>query len=97
MQNNFQPTQQGTANAAVTGTTGDITFIPGSCNAIMLTNVGTQTVFWKYKTGGAVASVDTPVLANTQTVFYLPSGVNIIAAIASGAGSTLYVTPGFGS
>lgn len=97
MKENFQPTQQGTVNAAVTGTSGDITFVPGSCNAVLLTNVGTQTVFWKYKTAGAVASVDTPVLANSQTVFYLPNGTNIIAVIAAGAGSTLYVTPGFGS
>lgn len=93
---NFTPKAALTANAAVTAVTGDVTITASDATAALLTNIGTQDVFWKYGTGAASLTTSTPILANTQYVIWLPPGETKIAAIASGAGSTLYVTPGLG-
>lgn len=93
---NFKPIPQGTVNAAVTGVAADLTIVPGA-SAVMLTNVGTQVVFFKFNTGDASASADTPLLPNTQNIFSMPPGTTKINAIAVGAGSTLYASPGTGS
>ena len=93
---NFKPLPQGTVNGAVTGTAADLTIVPGA-SAVMLTNVGNQVIFWKFNTGGASASTDTPLLPNTQGIFSMPPGTTKISAIAAGAGSTLYATPGTGN
>lgn len=93
---NFRPIPQGTVNGAITGTTSDLTIVAGA-SAVMLTNIGNQTVFFKFNTGGASASTDTPLLPNTQSIFSMPPGTTKIAAIAAGAGSTLYATPGTGN
>jgi hypothetical protein len=94
---NFKPLPQGTVSGAVTGTAADITITSVGANAVRLTNVGNQTVFWKFNTGGASASTDTPLLPNSAELFAMPPGTTKISAIAAGAGSTLYVTPGVGN
>ena len=93
---NFKARPQGTVNGAVTGTSADIT-MAGSADTIRLTNVGNQVVFWKVGTGGASATADTPLLPNSSEVFSVPPATTIIAAIAAGAGSTLYISPGVGN
>lgn len=93
---NFRPIAQGTVNAAVTGVAADLTIVAGA-SAVMLTNIGSQVVFFKLNTGGASASVDTPLLPNTQSIFSMPPNTAKISAIAAGAGSVLYATPGTGN
>jgi hypothetical protein len=93
---NFKAVAQGTVSGAVTGVAADLTIAAGA-SSVMLTNVGTQTVFFKFNTGGASATTDTPLLPNTQSVFSMPPGTTKISAIAAGAGSTLYATPGTGN
>ena len=93
---NFKPVAQGTVNADITATAADLTIAPGA-SAVMLTNVGTQIVFFKFNTGGASASVDTPLMPNTQTIFSMPPSTTKISAIAAAVGSTLYATPGTGN
>lgn len=94
---NFRPVAQGTVNVAVTGTAADLTITAVGASAVLLTNVGTQIVFFKFNTGGALASVDTPLLPNTQSIFSMPPGTTKISAIAAAVGSTLYATPGTGN
>lgn len=93
---NFRAVPQGTVSGAVTATAADLTLAAGA-SAVMLTNVGTQVIFFKFNTGGASASVDTPLLPNTQSVFSMPPGTTKISAIAAAVGSTLYATPGTGN
>jgi hypothetical protein len=94
---NFKPLSQGTVSGAVTGSAADITITSIGANAIRLTNVGTQVVFWKFNTGGASVNTDTPLLPNSTEVFAMPPSTTKISAIAAGAGSTLYITPGVGN
>lgn len=93
---NFKPVPQGTVSGAVTGVAADITFVAGA-NSVRLVNVGNQVIFWKFNTGGASVTTDTPLLPNSAEVFAVPPSVSKISAIAAGAGSTLYVTPGVGN
>lgn len=92
----FKPIAQGTVSGAVLGTTSDITIAAVGAEVALLTNVGNQTVFWKFNTGGASATADCPIAAGTRMVVSLPHSTTKIAVIAAGAGSTLYVTPGNG-
>lgn len=92
---NFRAIPQGTVSIAVTAASQDLTISPGKGD-LMLTNIGTQTIFFKYDSGGASVSTDTPLLANSQAVFSIPPGVATIAVIAGAVGSTLYATPGNG-
>lgn len=95
---NFLPNPQLTVNGAVTASSAAITVaLTAGSNAVRLTNVGTQTVFWRFGTGTASVSTDTPMLANTVEVFEIPPQITSITAIAAAAGSTLYITPGIGS
>ena len=65
-------------------------------NQLILTNIGTQTVFLAY--GNVTASITTsmPILANTQITISYPAGTTQLSIIAAAAGSTLYVTSGDG-
>jgi hypothetical protein len=93
---NFTPVPQGTVSGAVTGVAADITIVKRS-HTLLLTNIGNQTIFWKVGTGGASASADCPLLPNSQVAVSVPPSTDTICAIAAGAGSTLYVTPGVGN
>ena len=93
---NFRARPQATVSGAVTGVSADITMAAGA-DTVRLTNVGSQVVFWKANTGGASATADTPLLPNSTEVFSVPPATTIIAAVAAGAGSTLYISPGVGN
>lgn len=94
---NFKPIPQGTVSGAVSAVAADITITAIGANAVRLANVGSQVVFWKFNTGGADATADTPLLPNSAEVFMMPHSTTKISAVAAGTGSTLYVTPGVGS
>lgn len=93
---------QNTVNTAVTGTSANVA-IPAptiGVRSVRIVNAGTQNIFVKFGTANTVAAVaadDMPMLANTCEVFLLPNNITHIAAIAAGAGSTMYVTVGEGT
>lgn len=62
---------------------------------VVLTNVGTQTVFFRV---GATATVSNamPLLPNSQVVISVPSSGATASVIAATTGSTLYATVGYG-
>lgn len=102
MQQNFPFQPNGgaasTTNAAVTTSSAQITLpaISSDGGSLMLTNIGTQTVFVSYGTVTASISTSMPVLANSAQVISMPGGVSTISVIAAAAGSTLYATFGSG-
>lgn len=87
-----------TTNVAVTASSQQLTLPTPSNNggSIMLTNVGTQTVFVSYGSVTASVSTSMPLLANAIYTFTLPPGVTQLSAIAASTGSTLYATLGDG-
>ena len=93
---NFKARPQATVSGVVTGVSGDITMAAGA-DTVRLTNIGNQVIFWKVGTGGASVTADTPLLPNSSELFSIPPATTVIAAIAAGAGSSLYVTPGSGN
>lgn len=96
----FQPDggASSTTNLAVTASSQQLTLPPidAAGQAILLTNIGSQTVFVAY--GNVTASVTTsmPLMPNTAIVFTAPPGVSQLSAIAASPGSTLYATVGRG-
>ena len=96
----FQPRGgvSSTTNIAVTASSQQLTLPANGSDggSLILTNIGTQTVFWCY--GSATASVSTsmPLLAGTSQTVSLPGGVSQISVIAGSSGSTLYATVGDG-
>lgn len=94
---NFKPNPQASVSLAVTAVTQDMTIVASGADSLMITCEGTQTVRWKYNTGGASVTTDTPILPGMTYVVDLPHGTTKIAVIAAGAGSTLHLTPGTGS
>jgi len=72
--------------------------MPGQPSTVLLTNVGTAVVFVAFGDSAVTASLTTskPLLPNSDQSFSLPASATHIAAIAAGAGSTLYATPGEG-
>ena len=93
---NFRARPQATVSGAVTGVSADITMAAGA-DAVRLTNIGKQVVYWRVNTGTASVTTDTPLLPNSSELFSVPPATTVIAAIAAAAGSTLYVTPGSGN
>lgn len=91
---NFNPIIGQTQTITAAGTSSGVTLTCDS-GALMLTNGGTATAF--YRTGisaaTAVATTDTPVLAGAILLVARPTGHNYVAAVGTGA---LYVTPGNG-
>ena len=92
----FQPAGS-TVNVAVTATAQNIT--PSGCEGpnagVILTNIGSQTVFI-HLTATATVSNGMPLLANTAMgPFQIPAGA-AISVIAAATGSTLYATSGYG-
>lgn len=76
----------GTASASVA--------VPNQPDYVLLTNVGTQTAFVEVSSGVATATLAAsfPLLPNATRVVATRSIANV-AAIATAAGSVLYVTP----
>lgn len=103
----FLPQIGATQSIVVTGTSGSISLlnVAGTGQTmpdLLLTNVGTQTVFvrvivYPYPTAAPTVeatTADMPIIANSQLIIRKGVLQGVLAAIASGAGSTLYVTPG---
>lgn len=89
-----------TVNLAVTGSTQQLTFPAGvGTRSIRVVNVGSQTIFINKGDSTVTASTSTslPILANTVESFLIHPEDTTLAAIAAGAGSTLYITIGEGS
>lgn len=93
---------QNTVNTAVTGTSAYVT-LPAptiGVRSVRIVCAGTANIFVKFGTSTSVTAVaanDMPMLANTAEVFLLPNDITHIAAIAAGAGSTMYCTVGEGT
>lgn len=88
-----------TVNTAVTGTSANVAVTrPGiGTQTVRIVNVGTNTIFIEMGTSSGITATTTtsmPMLANTVETFLLPNNITHIAAISSGAGSTMYVTTG---
>ncbi len=95
--NAFQPMIVGTP-LAVTGTAqnASITYDTKQLTSYLITNIGTQTVFFLFGTTATVtANNGIPILANTQSTFTGPPNATI-QAIAAAVGSSLYVAAGEG-
>jgi hypothetical protein len=92
----FRPAE--TSNIAVTGTAQSLT-LPApsvSLRQVVLTNVGTQTVFYRDDGTTATAANGMPLLANSQVVVSIKNNTTALSVIAATTGSTLYVTVGAG-
>ena len=66
----------------------------------LITVAGTQTVFIAFNQAAVIPTTGTnntgiPILAGQTVMFSVPSG-STVSAIASGVGSSIYVTPGKG-
>lgn len=87
-----------TVNLAVTGTTGSIAVTRGGfgTQSIRVFNTGTQTVFIKIGDSSVTAVLTTsmPIFAGSVETFLIKADQTHVAAIAAGAGSTIYITTG---
>jgi hypothetical protein len=96
--NVFEPTGL-TQNAAVTGSAATIT-LPAKLSdfdgSVRLLVIGTVTVFVTLEGTTPTTSNGIPLRPDQPESFKMPTGQLAIKHIASGAGSTLYVTPGKG-
>ena len=91
-----------TVNVAVTGTSQVIPLTAGTTN-VLLTNIGTQTVFTKFGNSAVTVTVNNgnPLLANStqsfgKTIDASNNEATHCAVIAVGVGSTVYVSTGRG-
>lgn len=90
----FQAVDQSSQTLAVTGSSQALTLPTAIGNrTIRIVTSGSVTIFWKYGTGATVAA-STPMLPNTVETFFLPNDVTQISFIASGTGTTVYITIG---
>ena len=103
----FTPIDVHTSTQAITGTTASealvltSSLLGGHVPNLRVVNDGTVTVFIAFGGSGVVAVVadDMPILPGTVEIFTMPGNIDAIthfAGIASGAGSTIYVTVGYG-
>jgi hypothetical protein len=98
----FAPTGASTVNIAVgaASTNVQVTAATSLGANLRLVNSGSQVVFVEFGTTNAIAATvaaSMPILPNTVEVFNFGGPVVFVAAIASAAGSTLYITVGSGS
>jgi hypothetical protein len=94
----FEPTGT-TANEAVTGSVETISLagkLSDRDGAVRLLVVGTVTVFVTLDGTTPTTSNGIPLRPDQPEAFTMPTGKLDVKHIASGAGSTLYVTPGRG-
>jgi hypothetical protein len=91
---------QGTANIAVTASAQTLTLpapvVPGILSQLVLTNIGTQTVFARWDGTTATVSNAMPLLANSQVIVSVPTTTTALSVISASTGSTLYATIGAG-
>lgn len=98
----FSP-QYGQTQAAVTIAGAVNVNVPASPKQLLLTNVGTVLAFVRVKPSGVAADAsanDLPLPAGAQRIISKEDGGTgpavVVSVFASGAGSTVYVTPGEG-
>ena len=91
-----------TVNLAVTGTAQTIALTTGT-NNVMVTNIGTQTVFIRFGNSAVTVTVNNgyPLLANStqsfsQTIAASNAEATTCAVIAAAVGSTVYISTGEG-
>lgn len=98
----FTPYYGGTVSAASSAGVANIS-VYARARAILLTNVGTQLVFVRVKPSGVAtdaSAVDLPLPAGTQRVILksqqdsVAQGETVVSIFGTGAGSTIYATPG---
>jgi hypothetical protein len=77
--------------------------VPSGPKQLLLTNVGTVLAFVRVKPNGVAAdasATDLPLPAGAQRIISKEDGGNgqavVVSVFSSGAGSTVYVTPGEG-
>lgn len=92
---------QGTTNVAVTASAQTLalstfTVTGATQKQVVLTNVGTQTVFLRWDATPVTLTNGLPVLANSQIVVSMPNAVTATTVISASTGSTLYATVGAG-
>ena len=94
----FQPQYGATQTLAVTATSQAVTY-PAGNKTLVISNVGTQTVWVRSTPTGdtsAATTADMPILAGQQRGLTVNMDYTRLAAIAAATGSTIYVTPGEG-
>lgn len=88
-----------TVNAAVTATTAALAITEGG-DTVLVTNVGSLTIFIKFgdSTVTAALATSTPVLPNSAQTFRrgIAQLAQYIAVISTATGNTVYVTTGEG-
>lgn len=100
----FNPYYGRTTSVASSAGNGTLA-VPADARCVLLTNVGTQLVFFKVRPQGSVANAnntDVPLPANTSRVIQKDSAPGSGSATAevsisifgTAAGSTIYATPG---
>lgn len=91
---------QGTTNIAVTGTAQSLSIgtstLPSTLTQLVLTNVGTQTVFYRADGTAATTANGMPILANSSITVSVPASTTALSVISSTTGSVLYSTVGAG-
>lgn len=75
--------------------TGDA-ITPNLSAQVLVTNVGTQTIFLRFDGVTATVANAAPVLSNARAVFSVPPNSTAISVIGGATGSTVYLTPGVG-
>jgi hypothetical protein len=88
-----------TVNEAVTGSAETVSIaaaLGDRDGAVRIANIGTVTIFITLDGTTPTTSNGIPMIANTVECFSMPQGKTAVKHIASGAGSTIYVTPGRG-
>lgn len=91
------PTAANTLSIAVTASNQTFTLPVNVQNGqILLTNIGTQTVFVAMGTVTSSITTSMPLMANTASIFTIPDAVTTLSVIAGNTGSTLYATAGVG-
>lgn len=96
----FNPSYGKTASITVTATSASLAIDPGSKN-LQLFNVGANVVWVRVSKGPSTASLtspnaDFPIGPNSAAVITKDMDANIVSAIASATGNTLWVTNGEG-
>ena len=97
----FQPISGAATSQSLAVTASSQTLTVPATENVLLTVVGSQTVFFAFGPT-ATAANSTPLLGNSAQTFSLPGGATLLPGpaqltfVAAGTGSTVYVTSGAG-
>ena len=73
--------------------------VKGPKNTVLLSNIGTDTIYWRFRTTAdtaAATSADTALLAGTQQVFPISPDAPVIDYVGAATGSSLHAKLGIG-